>query len=106
MRARLFLPGIVVVAFAATLAVIGWPDRGPTHRDDMQLQTQVSASVAPTPTPTPTSVPESTVIVAAPDAAPAVEASQPPLPEPSALPSYRDDQADRNRDAVRSARTR
>jgi hypothetical protein len=115
MRAKFLLPGIALAAFVATVFFSEWSE----HRSG---QEPLAPTIAPTPAATvtvPSATVPATVTVTAPvPAAPvaevptpapeaaAVEAAQPPLPDPSALPSYSDNQAARERDSVRSARTR
>jgi hypothetical protein len=101
MRARFLLSGIAVAAFAATLAALA------PQVTSRAVQTPAATSTAP--------------IVAVPVAAAAsrlqdapaqardetsIEDAQPPAPDPSALPSYESDQAARNANPLRSARTR
>ena len=115
MRDRLLVPGLALVGFAVTLAVTGWPHLGRFQWRGPALPTPVAPpatpvqAVRPTPAlpaaPAPI-IPAQQVPAQAGEADSAAEAPQPPLPDSSALPSYEADQAARNADALRSARSR
>ncbi|HTB65154.1 MAG TPA: hypothetical protein VK727_02935 [Steroidobacteraceae bacterium] len=100
MRARFVLPGIALAAFAATMAVIGRPDQGFGQGRTAGLPLRVVRPVVPARAATPTpSLGFPTVNGPEPDA-------PVPPPDPAALPSYESDQAARNANPLRSARTR
>ena len=107
MRRRLLCAGFALVGFAVTLAVTAWPHRGsaarqpPPPRAPIQAWAEASRVTLPAPV---SHVQQAAADDTDNDAE--AKAPLPPLPDPSALPSYEEDQAARNADALRSARSR
>jgi hypothetical protein len=99
MRARFLLPGIALAAFAATLTLTAWPDHELAQWQAAALPRRVVLPAEPA-----NSTLQDSAAQARDDAS--SEARQTLLPDPSSLPSYESDQAARNANPLRSARTR
>ncbi|HTC54274.1 MAG TPA: hypothetical protein VK700_20225 [Steroidobacteraceae bacterium] len=109
MQGRLLAASLAVIAFAATLAVTRWqfhaqsqpqPQSQSLHIPVAAVRSRAVPQVVPHP------------VIRKQNDAPAADpddedvAPQPPLPDSAALPSYEEDQAARNADALRSQRSR
>ena len=115
MRDRFLVPGLAVVGFAATLALTGWPHLEPVrwHQPAPLPQVAPPAVKGQATRPVPTPVAEPASVSPQPEAPPPgtdadseAAAPQPTLPDSAALPSFEEDQAARNADALRNARSR
>jgi hypothetical protein len=103
---RFITPGLAAVAFAVTIGAMAWHDERLRAPGPPRLG---SRDVPPRPAPIPSFIPAP---VSPSRNAPtqiddgASAAVQPTAPNPSALPSYQQDQAARDADALHSARSR
>jgi hypothetical protein len=113
MQGRLLAASLAVIAFAATLAVTRWQFHAQSQpQPQSQSQSQslhipvaaVRSRAVPQVVPHPVIRKQNDAPAADPDDEDV--APQPPLPDSAALPSYEEDQAARNADALRSQRSR
>jgi hypothetical protein len=113
-RDRFVAPGLAAAAFAATLRIIAWQRHLPTEPPQVVLNVPASAqtrTLAASAAPVAAAAAASS-IEDSPQPPPAVESDdadtglQPQLPDSAALPSYEEDQAAVDADAMRNARSR
>jgi hypothetical protein len=105
MQGRLLAASLAVIAFAATLAVTRWQFHAQSQPQSLHIPVAaVRSRAVPQVVPHPVIRKQNDAPAADPDDEDV--APQPPLPDSAALPSYEEDQAARNADALRSQRSR
>lgn len=112
MRERLIAPGVAAAAFAVTLTVALWQRRPPAPAPAPPVSASARLQIATPPFAPPAlvdhgqSVSTAKEILSSTAAADEDAAPQPAVPDSARLPSYQEDQAARDGEALRSARSR